>query len=381
MAIPAQNRRLNILKQRTDTDLWRRPAVDEAQVWPELIRRIQEGRVVPVISNGFRLNQVFDIDDDDRLGLATEMVPGPDTGLSIEEELAEQWAEQIGYPLPDKYNLARVALYNRIRMYDARQANARYLDFLKFCLLSLATADETVVEQIEPLRRQLNHLTFSDIATTLAYPKFQVGQEDPLQLLARLPLPIYLTTSFHDFLERALRAEGKNPTTQICFWAGEPGGVAPEHLPDPNLIPSVEAPLVYHLFGFELYPESLVLSEDDYLQFLIKVSQRPDWERGVLPVYLQAALAHASLLLVGYKALTWDFKILFQGLTQLIQPGLRRLSFLLHPEPRLSRENGSPEMVKPYLEAYCEAAKFRVVWGETDNFIERLWQEWEINKT
>ena len=39
-------------------------------------------------------------------------------------------------------------------------------------------------------------LGFSDVALRLGYPQYENALDDPLRLLAELPLPIYLTTSF-----------------------------------------------------------------------------------------------------------------------------------------------------------------------------------------
>ena len=59
------------------------------------------------------------------------------------------------------------------------------------------------------LREQRDSLSFSAIASQLGYPKYASADDDPLRLLARLPLSIYITTSGHDFMERALADEGR----------------------------------------------------------------------------------------------------------------------------------------------------------------------------
>jgi hypothetical protein len=166
------------------------------------------------------------------------------------------------------------------------------------------------------LRSQVDAFDFSDIAHQLDYPYFADARtEDPLRLLAKLPLSVYVTTSYYDFMERALDSEGRHPRTQICFLFGEPSNVAPEHRPDPDIVLTPERPLVYHLHGFERYPESLVLSEDDYLGFLARVSEEgKDTKMPFVPLYLSDALAVSSLILLGYRLHDWDFRVLFRGI-------------------------------------------------------------------
>ena len=38
-----------------------------------------------------------------------------------------------------------------------------------------------------------------------------------------------------------------------------------------NYRPGRDQPLVYHMHGFDEYPASLVLTEDDYLEFLVAI--------------------------------------------------------------------------------------------------------------
>lgn len=110
--------------------------------WSDLNRRIKEGRVIPIIGNTVRNERIFDIDHDYDLGVAKAGAPDPAAAeLTVDEELASVWAESLGYPFPDRNRLARVAIYNRVYSRDAEHAKTKYLDFLKECLLNLASSD------------------------------------------------------------------------------------------------------------------------------------------------------------------------------------------------------------------------------------------------
>jgi hypothetical protein len=351
---------------------------EDEQFWVELVSRIKAKRLIPIISNSVRNNYILDTDFD---GNVDEIkIPGADE-LTISEELAQEWAKVIGYPLPDKFKLARVAQYHRlVKCRTDEFAKSRYLRFLKKTLLDIASADKAVTSVIEAeeMKERLDSLSFSHIVHELGYPKFNDVHQDSLRLLARLPLPIYLTTSYYTFLERVLQAEGKIPQTQVCFWSGEPpDNLRNEHRPDPNFKPSVARPLVFHLYGLEDYPESLVLSEDDYLDFLVEFSKQLSDNR-ILPPYLRGNLSRSSLLLLGFRLQDWDFRILFRGVIISAQE-VKKLGFNVaiqfDPDQQSGVENG--KIAQTYLERYFGKADFEVKWGNSDSFIKRLSQAWQ----
>ena len=122
----------------------------------------------------------------------------------------------------------------------------------------------------------------SEFAGRLGYPRLDRGADDPLLILANLPCPIYLTTSPYTFIEEALRRGRQGAEERVLPLA-----------PGLDNVPSVFAaagqsaiyraqpaePLVYHLYGLDAYPDSLVLTEDDHLDFLMAVSQGRGKER------------------------------------------------------------------------------------------------------
>ena len=347
----------------------------ENTFWVELNRRIREGTVIPVLSDSVRTESIFPLGSSGEPPEAG--TPGGAAFRTAQNELARIWANQIGYPLPDHHELARVAQYHRSISDDAEHAKAGYLEFLKDTLLAFAELQEVDPDLLEELRVKAKECSFSDLVQELDYPQLPEGQIDPLRILARLPLPVYVTTSYHDYLERALVAEGKSPRTQVCFWAGELLNVAPEHETDYNLQPTPERPLVYHLLGYERYPTSMALSEDDYLDFLVKVSQDHDSRNPVIPLYLREALAVSSLILLGYRVQDWDFRVLFRGIVNPQQNSLRWFSLIIQLTPEQQYQIDNVDTARRYLENYFGPARFKVEWSSTEKFIQHLWQEWQ----
>ena len=354
--------------------------------WDHLIPRINDDAVIPIISNAVRADPLF-------FGVLLDGEPvEPD--VTPDEYLAELWADRKPvYPFPDRQALARVAQHKLVKGKDPEQAKRDYLSFLKEKLLDVAEENPLVAGQVGELRAEAAAgLPFSDIARMLGYPRFDSPEtDDSLRLLARLnTLSIYVTTSPYDFMEQALEAENrKNYRTQICFWRGEPTGVRDEHRKDRDYRPTPQNPVVYHLFGHEQYPDSIVLAEDDYVDFLMRVSRTPvNQEDAILPGYLPAALRERSLLVMGYRLQDWDFRALFRGIVA-AKPGEdRRLSLAIQFKPSPARvmvrreedREAAVHEAEEYLQKYIKfigPANFDIEWENTDRFIRQLVASWQ----
>ena len=206
----------------------------------------------------------------------------------------------------------------------------------------------------------------SDLVHELGYPKFNAEHPDLLRKLARLPIRIYVTTSYYDFLERVLQAEGKEPITQVCSF--REAGSAQAELSSPRETPTKEKPLVYHLFGSEKHPASMVTSVDDYLNFLINIAQE---DSRIIPRYLIKALNTSSIVLLGYRLQDWDFQVLFRSII-MRENKLRKYSVAIQLDPSRLEYIRNTRNAEAYLTRYFGEAKLNVVWEKTDEFIKRL---------
>jgi SIR2-like domain len=362
------NRRLGRAREKLD-----RESLTRTGFWKDIMPRIQQGIVIPIISNSFRIEQIFR-EEKRPLDQSAENLQS-DEDLTVEEQLAEEWANFIEYPMPDVHNLARVAQYFLVEQKDSIQARAKYVEFLKTLLLAIAQDDEEYGDLVSKLKMQIQEQDFSEIVRQLDYPRFLHSAEDPLRLLARLPLPVYITTSYYDFLERALDAEGKNPRTQVCFWSGRGFSARPEHHQDPDYKPTPAKPVVYHLFGLEDYPQTLVLSEDDFMNFLISVVEDTNTQNPIVPLKLRQALAESPLLLLGYQLRDWDFRVLFRFILRFRKEELSPRGMVIQLKQDRKRI-GTIEKALQYLSNYLDKKQFDVEWTDTETFIRRLWDEW-----
>lgn len=119
-------------------------------------------------------------------------------------------------------------------------------------------------------------------------------------------LPFYLTitsTPDHMFYE-ALKQEKKEPIIGRYNFRGE----------NPDMVPTgtVETPLIFYLYGTIEEPESLVLTENDLLDFLVAVvSGAPPLPHNILS---ELRSKNKSLLFLGFGFRHWYLRILLHVL-------------------------------------------------------------------
>lgn len=349
------------------------PVAKPATLWAELCPRIREGTVIPFLGNSLHGDRIFQ-------PLFAKLMAGANaaaelSAMSVDELLAQAWSDALGYPLTGPTALAQVAQYGRIKSADNAEAQRSYLTFLKQTLLEVtAKVDPTAAATVADLHKQIDERTFSALASDLDLPGDLPPDNDPLRLLARLNLPIYITTSYYDFLERAIVAEGRTPSTQIC---GEISHLQSDHRSERDFQPSPERPVVYHLHGLENYPGSMILSEDDYLKFLVRVTQPVDPEKPVIPLYLREKLTESTLLLLGYRLQDWDFRATFRGLLNVKDDPRRSFSLAIQLDPKTQGNVTNPTEAQRYLVDYFRPVNFRVEWNTAEEFVRTLWREWK----
>ena len=245
--------------------------------------------------------------------------------LPLGGDIARRWADEYGYPLADDADLARVAQF-------------------------IAVHEDPMAPK-ELLCAELKRHPAPDFT----------AEDEPHAQLADLPLSVFITTNYDNFLLDALRAKGKDPRREICRWNSSPSLADVPRVLDPGLVPTQANPVVFHLHGHYDVPESLVLTEDDYLDFLVAVSR----DDGLLPHQIQKALAGASLLFLGYRLADWNFRVIHRGLVMAGEQSLRRLSVNVQLPP-------ADQQSRDYLEKYFGAMNVQVYWGTASEFAREL---------
>jgi TIR domain/SIR2-like domain len=309
--------------------------------WPSLLTFIKLGKLTPVLG----------------LGLTDSLI-GP------RYLLARKWADEYSFPLArhQKDDLPQVAQYVRVEN-DEITLRTALGDYMR----------RQVVERFPTsVPADLGPGRLDDMIRTAWLEECAQQPSDPHTFLAQLPVSIYITAHPSNLLSTALRAAGRDPVIELCRWRADVDDWPPSPLKsDPNYEPTVDRPLVFHLFGNLDFPDSLVLTEDDYFDFLIGVSLN----RSLIPPPVQRALADSALVFLGFRIEAWDFRVLLRCL--LSQEGGHRRDRYKHVAAQLDVGTGvmSPERARAYLRDYF--GQFRetsidIFWGTVDQFVSAL---------
>ena len=331
--------------------------------------------VVPIISNSFYIDEV--LRNEEKI---TDLIPKRpediDEDMTINEQLTKLWAHEIDYPMTDDHNLARVAQYYQVKKDSSDVAKEDYLAFLNSYLLEINKNELDRQTVVRRLKADARTLPLAEIVHELGYSKLPPN-EDPLEILANVQFPVYITTSYHDFLERALKNAKRVPKTQVIFIEGteyEDEARENEHYPIPEIKPTAAEPVVYHLFGLEKYPGSLIVSEDDYMKFLVSVVTDTDTQHPIVPLRLRRAITSSHLLLLGYHLKDWDFRVLFRFIMEMrktnkevVKPGI---CIQIPPKKQV-------QTLVDYLRRYFNLKQFDIEWKYSRAFTQELWDVWE----
>jgi hypothetical protein len=150
-----------------------------------------------------------------------------------------------------------------------------------------------------------------------------------------------------------------------------------EQFPELEPLPSLDNPVVLHLFGTEDDLDAMVLTQDNYLDYLARISR--DHEH-LLPPSVQQALTRNTLLFLGYRLEELDLKVMTRGLlTQLDLKRWNRLRVAVQIEASPDKEEKQEEIVEYFRSYFAQAQGTRidVYWGSARQFIEDLHARWQ----
>ncbi len=290
------------------------PNMLEEKDWDILLKRIKDGKCTPFLGSG----------------ACSEKIP-------VSSQIANEWAKKYDYPMEDSGDLARVAQF------------------------------VAVIEEDEFVPRDEICNKIKELSTEIT-PKYFEIPDELHGVLAELPLPLYITTNYDDFMVRALKSRGKTPNQEICRWNE---CLMQRKITSTDFDPTPAKPLVYHLHGYYEIPESLVLTEDDYLDFLVAISM----EQNLLPPRIQEAFTRTSLLLLGYKITDWDFRVLFRILAGYLGRSLSRKHISVQLVPGNVSEH-QKEKAQKYLDRYFADLHIQVYWQDCHEFATELKTRW-----
>ncbi|HEX2362581.1 MAG TPA: CHAT domain-containing protein [Jiangellaceae bacterium] len=387
-----------------------RGAVRDRHDWwaPTLFMRLRSGRIWYVSGLG-RAGERFEkfpaLVNEIRKRKCTPILgPGlSDQLLGSRQEIAQRWAKNFHFPMAPHYrdDLPQVAQYLSVNQ-SHEFPRDELGQYLRGALVE-GYRDQLPDEYYR--NRKIENLPLNKLMSDVWRIRYPEGSLDPYAVLADMPLPLYVTTQPWNLLAEALQAAGKDPQVEPCQWKRleddswwddrsemdtPDWAFVVEDDPDKRLLaaqagwptsvfernrsyrPDDRRPLVYHLFGHLARPRSLVLTEDDYFDFLIGVTRNRD----LVPGGVRRAFADSSLMFLGFRLDEWDFRVLFRSIVN--QEGDRRKEHT-HVAVQIDPEESStiePDRARTYLDKYFQGSNITIYWGSTESFIKELHDAW-----
>ena len=314
--------------------------------WINLLTSIHKKACIPFIGSG-----IFSINQHDAKSLN-----------SICKEIIKKWKEKYRYPLEDLYTLSRADIL------EEPNQLARLAQFLEI--------EKSFNEKLAYPKSMLKDI-LSDIGVSSL-----LKDKSPYDILARLDLPLYMTTNYDKFMELALSKDrSKSPQSEFCRWNDELLKYArtfgiPSVFNKKGYEPTPVNPLVYHILGDIEVPKSMVLTEKEYLQFMVELNKNEDI---IIPTKIQKKLQKSSLLFLGYNLEDINFRSVFQGLLNFLgflSAEERKICIAVQSPPTIS--NKDQLKMQKYIDQYItNVFQIRVSWKNLSEFLIELDKRWQ----
>ena len=330
--------------------IWYTPGFGEAhqlEKWPSLINELKKGRCTPILGHGLT-----------------------DSLLRPRRELAQKWADSYHFPMApyDREDLPQVAQYLAVKQNLSFPRDMLISD-LQNWLLQQYRANLPQASQFEG---SATGEGLDQLISAIGARRRESDPNDPFRILATVPVPVYITASPHHLLFDALKAAGKQPREEFCRWNRQLEGLPSLKEREPNYTPDPQTPLIYYIFGRLNEIKSLVLTEDDYFDFLIGATKNSE----LIPEDVRSKLANSGLLFLGFQLQDWDFRVLVRRIVDQEGGNLRRrytnVAVQIDPEEGRIME---PEGARRYLESYFDILDISIYWGTADDFAADLLQQ------
>jgi hypothetical protein len=306
------------------------------KTWPSLCNKIREQAFIPILGPG--------------LG---------DNLFGGYRKIATQLAEEHHFPgAPDaRADLAKVSQYLSIQVDSSFAQSA---------------IERKVAEN---MAGRPNNANLKDLIDELV-PSILANPDDPYKILADLPAKFYIATSPEMTMTRVLLASNKEPETLFGPWRSTETITPSQIKPKKILDPKPATPWVYHVFGAFARPDSLVLTEDDFFDYLIASSKTK-----LIPFDIAGSITKSSLLLLGFRLDDWTFRVLFRMF--MAMEGIQQMQACSHVGVQVDPDSNSladAKRAREYLRDYFSKNRVAgkpeptidVYWGSPTDFLKEL---------
>jgi len=146
-----------------------------------------------------------------------------------------------------------------------------------------------------------------------------------IRALAEMNFPLIVTTNYDGLMERALFQANKDPVVRVY----DPR----ENVPTEDYYGELtaESPLVFKIHGDIHKPETLVITDEDYIHFVLRMGDRDQFHP--IPMAIRFRFSRWPMIFVGYGLLDYNLRLLFRNLRWRTDPASRPPSYSLDVSP------------------------------------------------
>jgi len=145
-----------------------------------------------------------------------------------------------------------------------------------------------------------------------------------LRALAQLNFPLIITTNYDNLFEQALAAAGKTP--HVHWYQKDSSNPTPDVLDW-----SKDEPFVFKLHGDISDPKSIVITDEDYIHFVLRMSEKDQFHP--VPETFRYHFNRWPTLFVGYSLLDYNLRLLFKTLRWKIDIASVPITYSIDPYP------------------------------------------------
>jgi hypothetical protein len=177
--------------------------------------------------------------------------------------------------------------------------------------------------------------------------------------LAELPFPLVITTNYDRLFEKALGLAGKDP------FVGQFDPKGDESTPDYPLgrgDPSPENPFVFKMHGNVDVADSIVITDEDYIGFILRMGTSKEGNHPVPRTFLYRFTQRPTLF-VGYSLLDYNLRLLLRTLRNNLDRSYKPNSYAvdLFPDPLIQ-------------DVWSREQQFRFIAEDVWDFVPRLYE-------
>ena len=287
-------------------------------------------------------------------------------------KIARRWAYDFGFPMEhhNRMNLPQVAQYLQIQS-GRPELQRQLVATLESLICDRYREDLAGLIEKRPDNAHSDEMSIwlDDLFRTVNVEQRKRNAEyEPHGLLAKLNVPVYLTTNLSSILEQALEEVGKRPRTLTFreLAERERHGTDTEDFDEPTR----DDPWVIHLFGTLKNLSEAALTEDDYFEFLSDFASTSHQE---VIVSVKEKLVNSSLLFLGFRIHHWTFRTLFRSIHRI--EGAEKQNSYQHVAVQFDPDDDqmtNPKGAKNYLRLLFDQDDVNVYWGGSEDFLREL---------